>query len=341
MTTHFSYPSPALQSELRQIAEAMVAPGKGILAADDPAASLGERLQGVGVDSGAEGRRRWRQVLFTADAEISQHVAGVIMVPETLQQVADDGTPFVELLARRNILAGVNVDQGVVLLPGSEDESTTQGLDDLAMRCAQYKKAGCSFAKWRCVFKIGAHTPSYQAILENANVLARYASVCQSNRLVPIVEPDVLLAGDHDIERCQKVTETVLAAVYKALHDHHVYLEGTVLKPNMVTPGQACPTRRSAQDIGRATATALSRTVPAAVAGIAFLSGGLPDQEATANLDAINKFPCRKPWPLTFSFGRALQGPAFRAWGGRDVAAAHAELLKRTRINSLASKGKC
>ncbi|KAK3933248.1 Fructose-bisphosphate aldolase [Frankliniella fusca] len=341
MTTHFSYPSPALQTELRQIADAMVAPGKGILAADDPPASLGERLRGVGVDDGEEGRRRWRQVLFTADPEIGQHVAGVIIVPETLQQRADDGTPFPELLKRRNILVGVNVDKGVVPLSGSEDECTTQGLDDLALRCAQYKKAGCSFAKWRCVFKIGANTPSYLAILENANVLARYAAVCQSNHLVPIVEPDVLLAGDHDLERCQKVTETVLAAVYKALSDHHVYLEGTVLKPNMVTPGAACPQRRPARDIARATVTALGRTVPAAVAGVAFLSGGLPDQEATDNLDAINKHPGKKPWPLTFSFGRALQGPAFRAWAGRDVAAAHAELLKRTRINSLASMGKC
>lgn len=181
------------------------------------------------------------------------------------------------------------------------------GLDDLAQRCAQYKKDGCHFAKWRCVLKITKNTPSYQAILENANVLARYASICQANRIVPIVEPEVLPDGDHDLDRAQKVTETVLAAVYKALNDHHVYLEGTLLKPNMVTPGQSCPTKYSAQDIARATVTALNRTVPAAVAGITFLSGGQSEEEASVNLDAINKFNGKKPWPLTFSYGRALQ----------------------------------
>ncbi|NEU32874.1 fructose-bisphosphate aldolase class I, partial [bacterium LRH843] len=197
-----------------------------------------------------------------------------------------------------------------VPLFGSLNEVTTQGLDNLDARCAQYKKDGCDFAKWRCVIKIGTHTPSYQAILENANVLARYAAICQSHGIVPIVEPEVLPDGDHNLDRAQKVTE----AVYKALSDHHVYLEGTLLKPNMVTPGMSCPQRNTPQEIALATVTALSRTVPAAVAGITFLSGGQSEEEASVHLDAINKCPGRKPWPLTFSYGRALQASVLRAW---------------------------
>ncbi|KAJ4426660.1 aldolase [Periplaneta americana] len=209
------------------------------------------------------------------------------------------------------------------------------GLDDLAQRCAQYKKDGCHFAKWRCVIKIKQNTPSYQAILENANVLARYASICQANRIVPIVEPEVLPDGEHNLERAQKVTETVLAAVYKALNDHHVYLEGTLLKPNMVTAGQSCPTKYTAADIAAATVTALNRTVPAAVVGITFLSGGQSEEEASINLDAINKYNGKKPWPLTFSYGRALQASVLRAWGGKpdNVKAAQDELIKRAKVS--------
>lgn len=228
------------------------------------------------------------------------------------------------------------------------------GLDDLAKRCAQYKKDGCDFAKWRCVLKIGKNTPSYQAILENANVLARYASICQSQRIVPIVEPEILPDGDHDLERCQKVTEVVLAAVYKALSDHHVYLEGTLLKPNMCTAGmQYKGTRPTADQIAEATVTALRRTVPAAVpgkskrhllswthsytleiSGVTFLSGGQSEEEASVNLNAINNQP-RRPWALTFSYGRALQASVLRAWGGKkeNVKAAQEELLKRARVS--------
>lgn len=289
MTTYFNYPDPALQDELRKIANAIVSPGKGILAADESVGTMGKRLQDIGLENTEENRRKYRQLLFTTDKSLGDYISGVILFHETLYQKADDGTPFVELLKQRGIIPGIKVDTGVVPLFGSEDECTTQGLDDLAKRCAQYKKDGCHFAKWRCVLKINVNTPSYQAILENANVLARYASICQANRIVPIVEPEVLPDGTHDLDRAQKVTESVLAFVYKALSDHHVFLEGTLLKPNMVTAGQSHPVKFSPEEVGRATVTALSRTVPPAVPGITFLSGGQSEEEASVNLDAINK----------------------------------------------------
>ncbi|XP_021938200.1 fructose-bisphosphate aldolase isoform X2 [Zootermopsis nevadensis] len=342
MTTYFNYPSPALQEELSKIANAIVAPGKGILAADESTATIGKRFADIGIENTDENRRHYRQLLFTTDKVVAENVSGVILFHETLYQKADDGTPFVELLKQKGIIPGIKVDKGVVPLFGSEDECTTQGLDDLAQHCAQYKKDGCHFAKWRCVLKIKHNTPSYQAILENANVLARYASICQANRIVPIVEPEVLPDGDHDLDRAQKVTETVLAAVYKALNDHHVFLEGTLLKPNMVTAGQSNTTKYTAQDIAAATVTALNRTVPAAVAGITFLSGGQSEEEASVNLDAINKYSGKKPWPLTFSYGRALQASVLRAWGGKpdNVKAAQSELIKRAKANGLACQAK-
>lgn len=209
------------------------------------------------------------------------------------------------------------------------------GLDNLAARCAQYKKDGCDFAKWRCVLKIGKNTPSYQSILENANVLARYASICQSQRIVPIVEPEVLPDGDHDLDRAQKVTETVLAAVYKALNDHHVYLEGTLLKPNMVTAGQSCAQKFTPEQVAVATVTALRRTVPAAVPGVTFLSGGQSEEEASVHLNAINQVNLLRPWALTFSYGRALQASVLRAWAGKkeNIAAGQNELLKRAKVS--------
>lgn len=341
MTTYFNYPDPALQDELRKIANAIVSPGKGILAADESVATMGKRLANIGAENTEENRRKYRQLLFTTDKALGENISGVILFHETLYQKADCGTPFPELLKQHGIIPGIKVDTGVVNLMGSEDECTTQGLDDLGKRCAQYKKDGCHFAKWRCVLKINKNTPSYQAILENANVLARYASICQMNRIVPIVEPEVLPDGEHDLERAQKVTEVVLAAVYKALSDHHVFLEGTLLKPNMVTAGQSCPTKYTAADIAHATVTALQRTVPAAVPGITFLSGGQSEEEATVNLDAINKHPGKKPWALTFSYGRALQASVLAAWGCKDenVQAAQDELLKRAKANGHASMG--
>ncbi|KAL1489453.1 hypothetical protein ABEB36_014346 [Hypothenemus hampei] len=342
MTTHWNYPDPALQDELRKIANAIVAPGKGILAADESVSTMGKRLSDIGVENTEENRRKYRQLLFTTCPTIGDYISGVILFHETLYQKADDGTPFPELLKQRGIIPGIKVDTGVVPLFGSNDECTTQGLDDLAKRCAQYKKDGCHFAKWRCVLKINEHTPSLQSLIENANVLARYASICQANRIVPIVEPEVLPDGAHDLERAQKVTETVLAFVYKALADHNVFLEGTLLKPNMVTAGQSHPVKFSPEDVARATVTALQRTLPPAVPGVTFLSGGQSEEEASVNLNAINQYQGKKPWVLTFSYGRALQASVLRAWAGKDdqVKQGQDELLKRAKANSEASLGK-
>merc|ERR1711887_299492 len=343
MTTYFNYPEPQLQEELRRITNAIVAPGKGILAADESTGTMGKRLAGIGVENTEENRRKYRQLLFTCDKTLGNSISGVILFHETLYQKADDGTPFADLIKRLGIIPGIKVDKGVVPLLGSEGESTTQGLDDLSSRCAQYKKDGCDFAKWRCVLKIGKNTPSYLGMLENANVLARYASICQMNGLVPIVEPEVLMDGSHDLERAQKVTETVLAFTYKALQDHHVFLEGTLLKPNMVLAGQECPTKYTPQQAAKATVIALSRAVPAAVPGITFLSGGQSEEEATLHLDAVNKCTsAKKPWALTFSFGRALQASALKAWSGKpeQVKDGQAELMKRASANGAACLGK-
>ncbi|XP_062556098.1 fructose-bisphosphate aldolase-like isoform X3 [Armigeres subalbatus] len=342
MTTYFNYPPKEVQEELAAIAKAIVAPGKGILAADESTATCGKRFADIGVENNEDNRRQYRQLLFTADDRLQENISGVILFHETLYQKGDDGTSLAALLKKKGILAGIKVDKGVVDLMGSEGECTTQGLDDLGARCAQYKKDGCDFAKWRCVLKIGKNTPSYQAILENANVLARYASVCQSQRIVPIVEPEILPDGDHDLERCQKVTETVLAAVYKALNDHHVFLEGTLLKPNMVTAGQSAAKKPSPQEVALATVLALRRTVPAAVPGVTFLSGGQSEEEASVNLNAINQVPLLRPWALTFSYGRALQASVLRAWGGKkeNIKAAQDELVKRAKANGLACQAK-
>lgn len=339
---HFSYLSPEKQAELKKTADAIVAPGKGILAADESTGTLGKRFTKINLENTDENRRKYRQLLFTADKSIAEHISGVILFHETVYQKADDGTSFIQLLNNLGIIPGIKVDTGVVNLMGTNDETTTQGLDDLGKRCAQYYKDGCRFAKWRCVLKIDEHCPTPLAIMENANVLARYATCCQQNGLVPIVEPEILPDGDHDLERSQKVTEKVLAAVYKALSDHHVYLEGTLLKPNMCTPGQSATKRCSAQDVGKATVTALQRTVPAAVPGVVFLSGGQSEEDASVNLCAINQYQGRKPWALTFSYGRALQASCIAAWKGKDenIKAAQDELMKRAKANSQASLGK-
>jgi fructose-bisphosphate aldolase class I len=342
MTTYFNYPSPALQEELKKIANAIVAPGKGILAADESVSTMGKRLADIGVENTDENRRQYRQLLFTCDAEMEKSISGVILFHETVYQKDDNGVPFVKLIQNKGILPGIKVDAGVVNLLGSEGEGTTQGLDDLDKRCAQYKKDGCQFAKWRSVLKIGKNTPSYQAILENANVLARYASICQANGLVPIVEPEVLPDGDHDLDRAQKVTETVLAFCYKALNDHHVFLEGTLLKPNMVTAGQSCATKYTPAEVAHATVTALQRTLPVSVPGVTFLSGGQSEEDASVHLNAINQHPGKRPWALTFSYGRALQASALRAWAGKkeNIKAGQDEFLKRAKANSESSLGK-
>jgi len=339
MAGNFSYLTPELQAELRATANKIVAPGKGILAADESTGTMGKRFQAIGVENTEENRRLYRQMLFTSDKAMDSCISGVILFHETLYQKADDGTPFVKILQDRGIIPGIKVDTGVVPLMGINDECTTQGLDDLSKRCAQYYKDGCRFAKWRCVLRIRKDAPTQLAILENANVLARYATECQKNGIVPIVEPEVLPDGDHDLLTSQKVTEKVLAAVYKALSDHHVFLEGTLLKPNMCTPGQSCSDRSNPIDIAKATVTALQRTVPTAVPGIVFLSGGQSEEEASVNLDAMNKLQGKKPWALAFSYGRALQASALKAWGGKDVKAGQEEFLKRAKANSDATRG--
>lgn len=334
--------TPQEEGELRRIAQAIVAPGKGILAADESTGTMGKRLQAINLDNNEENRRLYRQLLFTAGKAAAEHISGVILYHETFYQKTDDGKPFVQLLKENGIIPGIKVDKGVVPLAGTLGEGTTQGLDDLGTRCAQYKKDGADFAKWRCVINIGHHIPSHLALMENANVLARYASICQMNGLVPIVEPEVLCDGDHDLERCQKVTELALAYTYKALADHHVYLEGTLLKPNMVTPGQSSTKKATPEDIGRATVTALQRTVPAAVPGIVFLSGGQSEIDASVNLNAINRAPGKKPWALTFSYGRALQASVLKAWQGKkdNVTAGQKALIHRATANGHAALGK-
>jgi len=337
----YQYLSPEKKEELRNIANAIVAPGKGLLAADESTGTCGKRFANIGVENTEENRRQYRQLLFTAGKELSNHISGVILFDETFRQKADDGRPFPQVLKENGIIPGIKVDKGVVPLAGTDDECTTQGLDGLAERCQEYVKGGCKFAKWRCVLKINPTSPSYFGMLENANVLARYAHICQQNGLVPIVEPEVLCDGDHDLLTAAISTEKVLAFVYKALSDHHVYLEGTLLKPNMVTAGQSCPTKNSPQEVAAATIATLGRTVPPAVPGITFLSGGQSEEDASIHLNAMNACPGKKPWALTFSYGRALQASVLQAWKGKkeNVPEAQKVLMARAKANGEAALG--
>lgn len=330
-----------MKDELRSIAKKIVKDGKGILAADESNGTMGKRLAQIKVDNEEENRRNYRTLLMSCENEMSNHIGGVILFHETLYQKDNNGKLLKDLLKEKDIVVGIKVDKGVVKLMNTDEETTTQGLDGLGDRCAQYKKDGCDFAKWRCVLKITEHEPSPLAILENANVLARYASICQMNGIVPIVEPEILPDGNHSIQRCQEVTEKVLAAVYKALSDHHVYLEGTLLKPNMVTSGHDAVTKATPAEVAKATVTALRRTVPPAMPGVVFLSGGQSEVSATDNLNAINNVPECKPWKLSFSYGRALQASVLQAWQGlaENVQLAQKVFMHRARMNSLAAKG--
>lgn len=341
MSRFMTYLPNEKKEELRKTANAIVQSGKGILAADESTGTIGKRFDKIGVQNTEENRRQYRSLLFSSHATVAESISGVILFEETMYQKGDDGTPLTKLLQDKGIIPGIKVDKGTVELAGTDGETTTQGLDGLGDRCAKYYRDGARFAKWRSVLKISKHTPTYLAMLENANVLARYASICQQNGLVPIVEPEVLPDGDHDLETAQRVTEEVLAFVYKALADHHVYLEGTLLKPNMVTAGQSCTKKYTPQQIAEATVTALRRTVPAAVPGIVFLSGGQSEEEATVNLNAINQVAMIRPWALSFSFGRALQASVLKAWSGNkaNVKAAQDEFLNRAKANGLATKG--
>ncbi|MCZ7562650.1 MAG: fructose-bisphosphate aldolase class I [Burkholderiales bacterium] len=330
-----------MTTEMRKTALAMVAKGKGILAADESTGTIEKRFKSINVESTEANRRAYRDMLFTAKG-LEDHVSGVILYDETLRQSSHDGVPFAKLLASKGIIPGIKVDAGAKDLALCPGEKVTEGLDGLAKRCAEYVKLGARFAKWRAVITIGRDTPTTTCIAANAHALARYAAICQAAGLVPIVEPEVLMDGDHTIERCEEVTEWTLNAVYEALYINRVTLEETVLKPSMVISGKDCPRQASVAEVAERTVKVLKRCVPAAVAGIAFLSGGQSDEVATAHLDAMNKiYAGELPWNLTFSYGRALQHPSLTAWKGTaaNVAAAQAALLHRAHMNGLATKG--
>lgn len=320
-------------------AKAMTAPGKGILAADESTGTIAKRLDSINVPSTEDNRRAYRQLLLTADGA-EQHIGGVILYDETLRQAADDGTPFPKVLRDRGILPGIKVDTGAKDLAGAPGEKITEGLDGLRERLAEYAELGAAFTKWRGVIDIGEGMPSGYCLAANAHALARYAALSQEAGLVPIVEPEVLMDGDHDIIRCQEVTELALQLVFGELAIQRVQLEGMVLKPNMVISGKGCASQAGVQEVADRTVETLLRRVPGAVPGIAFLSGGQSEAEATAHLNAMNAGNTL-PWELSFSYGRALQQSALQAWGGEagNVAAAQAALMHRAKLNGLARSG--
>lgn len=327
---------------LEAVAKAMVAPGKGILAADESTGTIEKRLASIKVENTEDNRRAYRDMLFSAKG-LGQYISGVILYDETLRQKSLGGAPFLELLAKNGILPGIKVDTGAKDLALCPEEKVTEGLDNLAKRCGEYAKLGAKFAKWRAVITIGSDIPSSTCIAANAHALARYAAICQAAGLVPIVEPEVLMDGSHTIERCEEVTEWAFNAVYEALYLNRVVLERSVLKPSMVISGKDCPRQAPVAEVAERTVRVLKRTVPGAVAGIVFLSGGQSDELATAHLDAMNrKFGKELPWPLSFSYGRALQQQPLKAWKGSaaNVNAGQAALLHRSRMNSLACAGR-
>ena len=325
--------------DLNKVAQAMVATGKGLLAADESTGTIKKRFDAIKVESTEDSRRDYRKMLFRSDA-ISKYISGVILYDETIWQKARDGTALVKLIEQMGCIPGIKVDEGTEPLPNCPGELVTVGLDKLAARLADYYKQGARFAKWRAVIDVGKDIPSTTAIHVNANALARYAALCQAAQIVPIVEPEVLMDGDHDIERCYEVTQRVLNKVFQELRIQRVALEGMILKPNMVIPGKKSARQVPAAQVAEKTIRLLKSCVPAAVPGIAFLSGGQSDEEATAHLDAMNRIG-GLPWKLTFSYGRALQAAPQKAWSGKaeNVAAGQQAFNHRARMNSLASKG--
>ncbi len=328
------------KDQLASVAQAMTARGKGILAADESSGTIKKRFDAIGVESTADTRRDYREFMFRTQEAMSQYISGVILYDETIRQNAKDGTSLVKLIEAAGSIPGIKVDAGVKPLPNFPNETITEGLDGLSERMAEYYKLGARFAKWRAVIDIADGIPTRGAILANAQALARYAAICQANNIVPIVEPEVLMDGGHTQERCYEVTEFVLKTLFDELYEARVFLEGTVLKPNMIVPGKKCATQVSPEQVARETIRVFKQTVPVAVPGIAFLSGGQADVEATANLDAINKMG-PLPWNVTFSYGRALQAAPQKAWSGKDanVVAGQKAFSHRAKMNSLASKG--
>ena len=331
--------------DLNKIARAMVAPGKGLLAADESTGTIKKRFDDINVASTEESRRDYREMLFRSSEAMSGFISGVILYDETFWQKAEDGTPLVKLIEQSGAIPGIKVDEGTQALPACPGELVTVGLDKLAERLKKYYEGGARFAKWRAVIDIGKSStgqqiPTMTAIRVNAHALARYAALCQAAQIVPIVEPEVLMDGDHDIDRCYEVTQRVLNKTFQELRVQRVALEGMILKPNMVVSGKKSAKQASPEEVAEKTVRLLKNCVPAAVPGIAFLSGGQSDEDATAHLNAINRIG-GLPWPLTFSYGRALQAAPQKAWAGKagNVAAGQRAFIHRARMNSLASKG--
>ncbi len=328
-------------TELNKIAAAMVAPGRGILAADESSGTIKKRFDAIGVESTAATRRDYREMLFRS-AEMAKYISGVILYDETIRQNAADGTPLVKLIEKAGAIPGIKVDKGTKPLPFCANEVVTEGLDGLRERLVEYRGLGARFAKWRAVIEVGQEhgLPSYTCVKANAHALARYAALCQDEGIVPIVEPEVLMDGGHDIDRCVEVTEWVLKETFQELFYNRVALEGMVLKPNMAVPGKKSGKRATVAEVAEKTVRVLKACAPAAVPGIAFLSGGQSDEEATAHLNAINKLG-PLPWHVTFSYGRALQAAPQKAWSGKaeNVAVAQRAFGHRAAMNGLAALG--
>jgi len=326
---------------LESVAESLVADGKGILAADETVPTLTKRFDTLGIKSTEQTRRTYREMLFTCPGA-AEYISGAIMYDETIRQKSSRGTPFAEALVSQGILPGIKVDTGAKPLAGSSNETVTEGLDGLRDRLKEYRNMGARFAKWRAVIHVTDTLPSAACVSANAHALARYASLCQEQELVPIVEPEVLMDGSHSIERCGHVTSVVLHAVFDALSEQGVQLEGILLKPNMIVAGKECAHQPSVEKVADATLSCLRRHVPAAVPGIVFLSGGQHARSATVHLNAINGLNSMKPWKISFSYGRALQDPALFAWHGRDahLSAGQRAFCHRARLNGAATVGK-
>ena len=331
---------------LNKIAVKMVEPGTGILAADESTGTIGKRMASINTENTEANRRDWREMLFRTQPAMNDHISGVILFDETIRQSAKDGTPFVKLIQDAGAIPGIKVDKGITPLAGRPGETITQGLDGLRERLAEYYELGARFAKWRAVIEIShpdqyvGMTPSRGGLKANNHALGRYAALCQEAGIVPIVEPEVLMGGHHSIERCHEVTEKALNSLFTELYEQGVALEGIILKPNMVVAGQKCPDQPTRQEIAERTIKVLKDTVPSAVPGIAFLSGGQQNEEATRNLDMMNKIG-GFPWKLTYSYGRSLQQSALFAWKGdpANYDAAQAAFNHRARMNGLASVG--
>lgn len=327
-------------AQMQSTARALVAAGKGILAADESAPTIEKRLASIGVQSTEPIRRAYREMLFTTP-DLGEFISGVILFDETIRQRASDGTPFVEILNQQGIIPGIKVDKGAKPLANFSNERITEGLDGLRQRLAEYFALGARFTKWRAVIRIGLDIPTVTALRANAHALARFAALSQEAGLVPIVEPEVLMDGDHTIERHGEVTETIIRMTFEQLFEHQVLFDAMLLKPNMVMPGVDCPFQASASQVADATLSCMLNAVPAAVPGIVFLSGGQGDVQATENLNAINRIG-RAPWQVSFSFGRALQSPALKTWRGSPEAVQTAQqaLYHRAHCNSAARFGR-